>query len=366
MIVGVPKEIKPDEARVALIPSGVAAFVAHGHTVFVEQGAGLGSGIPDAAYRAAGARIVRQAKRVWERAELIVKVKEPLGDERTWLQRDQVLFTYLHLASDEALTRTLADRHVAAVAYETIQPDDGTLPLLIPMSEVAGRLSVQKGAQCLEAGNGGLGILLSGVSGVKPANVVILGAGVAGNNACYVAVGLGAHVTVLDINPARLRYLHDITGGHATTVMANSATIHEEVTQADMVIGAVLVPGARAPSLIPRSLVREMKPGSAIVDIAIDQGGCCATSRPTTHHDPTFRKYGVVHYCVANMPGAVPRTSTYALTNVTLGYGLAIADKGLERAIDEDAALKKGLNVYQGHVTYKAVAEAWGMACHEV
>jgi len=366
MIIGVPKEIKPDEARVALVPSGVAAFVAHGHTVWMERGAGLGSGMTDAEYRAAGARIVKNAKTVWDRAELVIKVKEPLGDELTWLRPSQVIYTYFHLASNKALARVLAERGVAAVAYETIQLDDGTLPLLVPMSEVAGRLSVQKGAQCLEAGMGGRGVLLSGVSGVKPAKVVILGAGVSGSNACYVAVGLGAHVTVLDINPARLRYLHDITGGYATTVMANRATIHEEVAQADLVIAGVLIPGARTPRLIPRSLVKEMKRGSAIIDIAIDQGGCCETSRPTTHRDPTFKAHGVVHYCVANMPGAVPRTSTYALTNVTLGYGLAIADKGLERAIEEDPALKRGLNVCHGHITHKAVAEAVGMRYHEV
>lgn len=366
MIVGVVKEIKPDEARVALVSSGVAAFVAHGHTVLIEQDAGLGSGVTDDEYRAAGARIVRKAKSVWDRADLIVKVKEPLDEEIAWMRAGQIVYTYFHLASNPGLTQALADSGVAAVAYETIQLEDGTLPLLMPMSEVAGRLSVQKGAQCLEAGMGGRGVLLSGVSGVRPANVTILGAGVAGSNACYVAVGMGALVTVLDVNPARLRYLHDITGGHATTVMANRATIHEEVSRADLVIGSVLIPGARTPRLIPKTLVKQMRPGSAIVDISIDQGGCCETSHPTTHHDPVFRVHDVVHYCVANMPGAVPRTSTYALTNVTLGYGLAIADKGLDRAIAEDAALKRGLNVYQGRVTYRAVAEAAGMDYHEV
>jgi len=364
MVVGVPKEIKPGEARVAMVPSGVAAFTAHGHTVLVERGAGRGSGIPDSAYRRAGARIVTKAQSVWQRAELVVKVKEPLGKERTWMREGQIVYTYLHLASDKALTNALLRKKVVGVAYETIQLEDGTLPLLAPMSEVAGRLSVQKGAQCLEARSGGMGVLLSGVSGVKPANVVILGAGVAGSDACYVAAGLGAHVTVLDVNPARLRYLHDIMGGLVTTVMSNRATVAEEVGLADLIIGAVLIPGARAPKLVTEALVKAMRPGSAIVDIAIDQGGCCETSRPTTHDDPTYVVHDTVHYCVANMPGAVPRTSTYALTNVTLGYGLAIADKGIERAMEEDAALKRGVNVHEGRVTYRAVAEAFGMDWH--
>ena len=365
MIVGVPREIKPDERRVGLTPSGVSAFVAHNHRVIVEKGAGLGSGLPDEAYHSAGATLVETGQAVWEQADLVIKVKEPLGDELTWLHPGQIIYTYLHLASNEALTRALLKANVAAVAYETIQLTDGTLPLLFPMSEVAGRLSVQKGAQCLEVGSKGCGILLSGVSGVKPAKVVILGAGVAGSNACYIAQGMGARVTVLDISPGRLRYLHDIMGGHVTTIMSNTATIQEEVMQADLVIGAVLVTGARAPQLISRDLVSCMRPGSAIVDIAIDQGGCCETSHATTHHDPVYWVDGVVHYCVANMPAAVPRTSTYALTNVTLGYGLALADKGLDYALKEDAALRKGLNVFQGYLTYKAVADAFGMEWEE-
>lgn len=366
MIIGLPKEIKQDEGRVGLVPSGVAAFVAHGHKVFVEKGAGLGSGIPDAAYRESGAQIVAKAKEVWERAEMIVKVKEPLGQELKWMRPGQILYTYLHLASNKPLTDALLKKKVIGIAYETIQLDDGTLPLLVPMSEVAGRLSVQKGAYCLEATSQGCGILLSGVSGVKPADVVILGAGVAGMNACYVANGMGARVTVLDINTARLRYLHDITGGHVTTVMSNPATIFQEVEQADLVIGTVLIPGARTPHLIPKKLISRMKPGSAIVDISIDQGGCCETSRPTTHSDPTYVVDDVVHYCVANMPGAVPRTSTYALTNVTLSYGLCIAAKGVEQAIERDPSLKRGLNVYKGKITYRAVAEALGMDHTEV
>jgi alanine dehydrogenase len=366
MIIGVPKEIKTGEQRVALAPSGVAAFAGHKHTVLVEKGAGVGSGIPDAAYAKAGAQIVARASEVWERAAMIVKVKEPLKSEYKYLRPGLILYTYLHLASNEELLRALLKKKVTGVAYETIQLEDGSLPLLTPMSEVAGRLSVQKGAQCLEAPSGGSGILLGGVSGVKPANVVILGAGVSGSNACFIALGMGASVTVLDINPAKLRYLHDIMGGRATTVMSNRATVAEEVLHADLVIGSVLVPGARAPQLVTENMIKQMKPNSAIVDIAIDQGGCIATSRPTSHDNPTYRKYDVVHYCVANIPGAVPRTSTYALTNVTLGYGLHLADKGLQQAFTEDPALKRGLNTWDGKVTYKAVAEAFGMAWHDV
>lgn len=363
MIVGVPKEIKPGENRVAMLPSGAAAFVSHGHTVLVEKGAGAGSGIDDSQYRASGARIVGSANAVWERAELVVKVKEPLGAELEQMRPGQIIYTYLHLASNESLTRRLMKKRVTGIAYETIQRNDGALPLLTPMSEVAGRLAVQKAAQCLEAANGGRGILLSGVSGVKPAHVVIIGAGTAGQNACHVAVGMGAHVTILDIDPARLRYVHDIMGGHVTTLMSNRATIGEEVLQADVVIGTVLIPGARAPQLVTREMVRRMRPGAAIVDVAIDQGGCIETSRPTTHAKPTYIEEGVVHYCVTNMPGAVPRTSTYALTNVTLGYGLALADKGLHRALAEDEALRRGLNVHDGAVTHEGVASAFGLEC---
>jgi len=365
MIIGVPREIKPDEGRVAMVPSGVAAFVQHGHSVLLERGAGLGSSIPDEAYRAAGAKIVSKAHAIWDRAEMVVKVKEPLGDELKWMREGQIVYTYLHLASNEALTKALLRRKVTAFGYETIQLDDGSLPLLFPMSEVAGRLSIQKGAQCLEAGSKGRGILLSGVSGVRPANVVILGAGTSGSNACHIAVGMGANVSILDISPARLRYIHDIMGGHVTTVMANAANIGEEIVHADLVIGAVLLPGARAPRLITKSLIKQMRKGAAIVDIAIDQGGCCETARPTTHHDPIYWINDVVHYCVANMPGAVPRTSTYALTNVTLSYGLELAQKGVEAAIAGNPALHKGLNTCQGRLTCKPVAEAFGMDYHE-
>jgi alanine dehydrogenase len=366
MVVGVPKEIKTDERRVALVPAGVAAFVSHGHTVFVEKGAGLGSGISDAEYRAAGARIVQKAGRIWTDAELVIKVKEPLGRELRLMREEQIVFTYLHLASNEKLTKTLMRRGVTAIGYETIQLDDRSLPLLMPMSEVAGRLSIQKGAACLEAMNGGRGILLGGVSGVKPANVLVLGAGVAGFNACYIAVGMGARVTIMDVVPSKLRYVHDVMGGHVTTLMSNRANIAEEVADADLVIGSVLVPGARTDVLVTRAMLKNMRPGSVIVDLAVDQGGCCATTQPTTHSDPTYIVDGVVHYCVANMPGAVPRTSTYGLTNVTAGYALALADKGFEQAIADDPALRKGVNTYDGGLTHPAVAEAFGLECSEL
>lgn len=365
MHIGVPREIKPGEGRVALTPAGAAAFVAHGHTVLVERGAGLGSGLTDDAYARAGATLVDDAGDLWKRAELVMKVKEPVGAELDWLRPGQILYTYLHLASNGGLTRRLAAAGVTAFAYETLQLPDGSLPLLIPMSEVAGRLSVQKGAQCLEATNGGAGILLGGVASVRPAKVVILGAGVAGSNACFIAVGMGAQVTVLDLDPAKLRYLHDIMGGRVVTVMSNRATVAEEVAEADLVIGCVLVPGARTPTVVTEDMVRAMRPNAAIVDIAIDQGGCVATSRPTTHADPTYRLHDVVHYCVSNIPGAVPRTATFALTNVTLTYGLELADKGWERAIAETPALRRSLNVHRGTVTCRPVAEALGMPCHD-
>lgn len=355
MRIGVPKEIKADENRVALTPAGVAALVAHGHTVIVERGAGLGSSLPDADYRAAGARLANRTA-VWREAELIVKVKEPLPEEYAFLRPGLLLFTYLHLASAPDLARELLARGVIAIGYETIELDDGSLPLLAPMSEIAGRLSVQVGAWCLERQNGGRGILLGGASGVRPGHVVILGAGVAGAAACQIAVGTGAHVSILDVNPARLRYVHDILHGHVTTVMSNRANIEEEVRQADLVIGAVLVTGARAPRLVPASCVRRMRPGAAIVDISIDQGGCVETSRPTTHHDPIYVRHGVVHYAVTNMPAVVPHTSTHALTNATLQYVLMLADLGVEEAMARNSALRRGVNTYCGHLTHPAVA----------
>jgi alanine dehydrogenase len=359
--VGVPKEIKTDENRVALTPSGVAALIGHGHGVMVERGAGRGSSIDDGAYAAAGATL-GGADEVWNGSEMILKVKEPLPEEYPHLRPELILFTYLHLAANEELTRVLIERRVRAIAYETIQLDDGSLPLLSPMSEVAGRLAVQVGAWCLQATNGGRGVLLSGVAGVRPCSVVILGAGIAGTSACQVAVGLGAQVSILDIHPTRLRYVHDILGGHVTTVMSNRANIEEEVAGADLVIGTVLIPGAKAPKLLTRATVRSMRPGSALVDVSIDQGGCAETSRPTSHHDPTYVEEGVVHYCVTNMPGAVPHTATYALTNATLSYALALADRGFDAAVASDPALARGVNVADGAVRHPGVAAAFGLS----
>lgn len=361
MIIGIPKEIKAEENRVAITPAGVSALVSHGHRVLTERRAGEGSGLSDAQYRAAGAQVLRTAREVWHDAELILKVKEPLPAEYRHLREGLLVFTYLHLAASEELTKTLRAKKVGAIGYETIQLDDGSLPLLAPMSEVAGRLSIQVGSWCLQAPNGGAGILLGGASGVRPANVVILGAGIAGANACQIAAGVGAHVSIIDRNPARLRYMHDILGGHITTVMSNHANIEEEVLAADLVVGSVLVAGAKAPHLVTRKMVRAMKRGAAIVDISIDQGGCVETSRPTTLDDPIYVTDGVVHYCVTNMPAIVPRTSTFALTNATLSYALELADKGLQRAVRENIPLQRGVNVLKGHVTHAGVAEAFGM-----
>ena len=360
MVIGVPREIKEEENRVALTPGGAGALVAHGHRVLVQRGAGEGSSLPDKLFREAGAELA-DAQRVWAEAEMILKVKEPLPSEYAFLRPDLVLFTYLHLAANPDLTRQLVDRRVRALAYETLQLDDGTLPLLAPMSEVAGRLAVQVGAWCLQAQNGGRGVLLAGASGVRPAKVVIIGAGIAGTSACQVAVGVGARVSILDVDPARLRYVRDILGAHLTTVMSNRANIEEEVAAADLVIGAVLIPGARAPRLVPRSLVRAMPRGAALVDVAIDQGGCAETSRPTTHARPTYVAEGVVHYAVQNMPAAVPHTATYALTNATLSYALEIADHGFAAALRRSAPLRRAANVLAGQVTHPGVAEAVGL-----
>jgi alanine dehydrogenase len=357
--VGVPREIKAEENRVALTPAGAAALVAHGHRVLVERGAGAGSGLADERYRDAGATLVAAADDVWSGSDLVLKVKEPVGEELGRLRPGLGLFTYLHLAASEELTRALVASGATALAYETLQLDDGSLPLLAPMSEVAGRLSVQVGAWCLQHHNGGRGVLLSGASGVRPGKVVILGAGIAGTNACQVAVGVGADVAILDVNPARLRYVHDVLGGHVTTVMSNRANVDEEVAVADLVIGTVLIPGARAPKLLPRSLVRAMKRGAALVDVSIDQGGTAETSRPTTHVDPIYVEEGVVHYCVTNMPGIVPHTSTHALTNATLSYALQIADAGVEAAIAASPPLARALNVRGGEIAHPGVAAAF-------
>lgn len=360
MHVGVPREIKPEENRVALTPSGVAALVAHGHRVTVERGAGVGSRFPDEAYVAAGATLA-DAATVWAGADMILKVKEPLAGEIARLRPGLILFTYLHLAADERLTRALVASGARAIAYETIQLADGSLPLLAPMSEVAGRLAIQVGSWCLQATNGGRGVLLSGVAGVRPGKVVILGAGIAGASACQAAVGIGARVTILDINPTRLRYVSDILGRHVTTLMSNRANIEEEVVDADLVVGTVLIPGAKAPKLITRALLRSMRPGSALVDVSIDQGGCAETSRPTSHRDPIYVEEGVVHYCVTNMPGAVPNTATHALTNTTLSYALALADAGFADAVAADPALRRGVNVADGEVWHPEVAGAFGL-----
>ena len=361
MIIGVPKEIKTEENRVAVTPTGVAGFVARNHQVMIQTGAGSGSGLTDANYQAAGATIVDSAKEVWEKADMIMKVKEPQQSEYALLRPGLILFTYLHLAAAESVTREMLERKVTGIAYETIQLDDGSLPLLAPMSEIAGRLSIQVGAWCLQAENGGRGVLLGGASGVRPANVVIIGAGMSGTAACQVAVGMGAHVSILDINPNKLRYVHDILGGHVTTLMSNRANVEEAVVGADLVIGSVLIPGAQAPKLIPRSLAKRMKSGAAFVDIAIDQGGCAETSRPTTHINPIYVEEELVHYCVTNMPAIVPNTSTYALTNSTLTYGLELANRGFPLAVIRNKALAKGLNTFNGKVTYQGVASAFNL-----
>ncbi len=363
MIIGVPKEIKTREYRVGMVPAGVAALTRSGHKVLVEKGAGLGSGIPDAEFQRVGAEIVSTADQVWKRAEMIVKVKEPLPPEYSRIQPNQIIYTYFHLSGvDPELTRVLLKKKVAAVAYETIQNDDGSLPLLRPMSEVAGKMSIQVGARSLEKEHGGKGILLGGVPGVRRARVVILGGGVVGTSAAKVAVGMGAEVTILDTNLKQLAYLDDVFLGRTNVIFSDSEQIARAVREADLVVGAVLIPGAAAPKLVSEQLIKEMAPGSVVVDVAVDQGGCIETCKPTTHDNPTFEKHGVIHYCVANMPGAVPNTSTYALTNVTLPYGKRIADMGVEAAVRSSRPLALGLNTYGGHVTYEAVARDLGYA----
>ena len=361
MRIGVPREVKNHEYRIALTPAGARELVRSGHDVLVERGAGVGSSLADADFTAVGAHIVPTADEVWASADLLLKVKEPIEQEYHRLRRDQVLFTYLHLAASRPCTEALLESGTTAIAYETVRLPDGTLPLLAPMSEVAGRLAPQAGAGALLAAAGGRGVLLGGVPGVRPGKVVVIGAGVSGQNAVAMAVGLGADVTVLDLDVAKLRHLDDRYAGRVRTVVSNAHELEVACLEADLVIGAVLVPGARAPKLVSNDLVRRMKPGSVLVDIAIDQGGCFADSRPTTHADPTYRVHNSMFYCVANMPGAVPHTSTYALTNVTLPYALELANKGWREALREDPALAKGLNTHAGQVTYGPVAEAHGM-----
>lgn len=360
MIIGVPKEIKNNEFRVALTVSGVHELVRDGHSVLVENGAGMGSGISDAEYAAAGAQMVADAGEVWARSAMVLKVKEPISLEYVHFRQGLVLFTYLHLAAEPELTHALMAAGVTAIGYETVQVGH-TLPLLAPMSAVAGRLSVQVGAQCLTAPAGGKGMLLGGVPGVRPANVVILGAGVSGTHAAAMAIGAGADVTILDINISRLQELDEHYQGRLKTVASNSFEIERSVLQADLVIGSVLIPGAKAPKLVSNELVSRMKPGSVLVDIAVDQGGCFADTRPTTHAEPTFMVHNSVFYCVANMPGAVPNTSTYALTNVTLGYAVALANLGAAAALSADPALLAGLNVAGGSVTHHSVSTAHGL-----
>ena len=358
MIIGVPKEIKDSEYRAGLVPSTVRELTRNGHDVIVEMGAGLGAGIADADYRAVGAEIVSDADQIFGRGELIVKVKEPLAIERKKLRQGQVLFTYLHLAADPEQTAELMASGVIAIAYETVTSAQGTLPLLTPMSEVAGRMAPHVGARCLEKENGGRGVLLGGVPGVPPADVVVLGGGVAGTNAALISAGMGATVTVIDRNPEVLRRVANQLGARVRTVFSTSDAIETLCRRADLVIASVLIPGAAAPKLITAETVKAMKSGSVIVDIAIDQGGCAETSRPTTHSAPTYVVDDVVHYCVTNMPGAVARTSTFALNNVTLPFVLALADKGYRRALGEDPHLRNGLNVYEGKITHRAVADA--------
>ena len=359
MIIGVPKEIKTLEFRVALTPAGVRELVKNGHQVLIESGAGLGSAISDSQFQSEGAEIVPSSKDVWQRAEMVMKVKEPLPSEYPLMREGQILFTYLHLAASKECTDALIAAKNIAIAYETVEVN-GQLPLLAPMSEVAGRLSTQVGATALQKANGGRGVLLGGVPGVRPGKVVIIGGGVAGLNAAVMARGLGADVTILDRSAARLQQIDSLYNGTTKTLMSNDHAIEQEVIEADLVIGAVLIHGAKAPKLVSNDLVSKMKSGSVLVDIAIDQGGCFADSKPTTHADPTYQVHNSVFYCVANMPGAVPVTSTYALTNATLPYAVAIANLGWKGALKQDADLAKGLNVCEGKVTYEAVAKAHG------
>ena len=358
MIIGIPKEIKNNENRVGITPAGVTLFKTNGHQIWVEVGAGLGSGFSDEDYLKAGALLVSAAVEAWS-ADLVIKVKEPIPEEYQYLREGLILYTFLHLAPEPALTKQLLEKKVVSIAYETIQLDNGVLPLLMPMSEVAGRMSIQIGAQYLEKQYGGKGILLGGVPGVSPANVVIIGGGIVGANAAKIAVGLGAYVTVLDVNMDRLRRLDDLFGGRIQTLASDSYNIAQAVKNADLLIGAVLIPGARAPRIVSEEMIKTMQQGSVVVDVAIDQGGSIETiDHITTHSNPTFEKYGVIHYSVANMPGAVARTSTIALTNVTIPYGVQMANKGCVKAALASPALAKGINTIQGYLTYEAVANA--------
>jgi len=361
MLIGVPKEIKISENRVGITEAGVRQLVKEGHSLLVEKDAGLGSGISNEQFEKAGAEIIASKADLYKKSEMIMKVKEPLPDEYELLQENQIIYTYLHLAAEPRLTKVLCERKVKAIAYETIQLDNGTLPLLVPMSEVAGRMATQIGAYYLQKDHGGKGILLGGVTGVRPGKVTIIGGGVVGTNAAKMAVGLGATVTILDVNTARLEYLDDIFKGRAMTLFSNTKNIEESVKESDLLIGAVLITGQKAPTLVTKDMISSMAKGSVVVDVAVDQGGCIETCRPTSHQQPTYEVDGVIHYCVPNMPGVVPRTSTYALTNVTLKYASMLAAFGVEKAVAKDRNLMKGLNVYSGHVVYEPVARDLGL-----
>ena len=366
MIIGIPKEIKNNENRVALTPAGAKELVKRGHTVYVQHTAGENSGFPDSAYETVGAKILPSINDVYQTAEMIVKVKEPIVVEYPLVRKGQLVFTYFHFASDEKLTLAMMDSGSVCLAYETVENPDGTLPLLIPMSEVAGRMSIQEGARFLEKPQGGKGILLGGVPGVKPARVLVLGGGIVGYNAALMAAGMGADVTIADISLPRLRHLEEVMPANVRTLYSSTHNIETELPATDLVIGAVLIPGAKAPHLITKEMLGLMKPGSVLVDVAIDQGGCFETSHPTTHADPVYTVDGIVHYCVANIPGAVPQTSTLALTNATLPYVLELADKGWKEACKEDKTLYPGLNIIEGQIVYPAVAEAFGLPCYPV
>ena len=364
MIIGIPKEIKNNENRVALTPAGAKELVKKGHTVYVQHTAGENSGFPDSAYEKAGAQILPSINDVYQIAEMIVKVKEPIAVEYPLVRKGQLVFTYFHFASDEKLTLAMMDSGSICLAYETVEKPDASLPLLIPMSEVAGRMSIQEGARFLEKPQGGKGILLGGVPGVKPARVLVLGGGIVGYNAALMAAGLGADVTIADISLPRLRYLSEVMPANVKTLYSSTHNIETELPATDLVIGAVLIPGAKAPHLVTKDMLKLMKPGSVLADVAIDQGGCFETSHPTTHADPIYTADGIVHYCVANIPGAVPQTSTLALTNATLPYVLKLADKGWKEACKEDRSLFLGLNIIEGRIVYPAVAEAFGLPCY--
>ncbi|MBK9333254.1 MAG: alanine dehydrogenase [Ignavibacteria bacterium] len=359
MKIGVPKEIKPNENRIALTPVGAEVLKRHGHKVYVETNAGSGSGFSDSEYKKAGATILKKAKEVFDTADMIMKVKEPIKQEYGLIRKNQVVFTYFHFASSRDLTEAMIKSKCIAIAYETVQKEDLSLPLLIPMSEVAGRMAPQEGAKYLERTMGGRGVLLGGVPGTEPANVIVLGGGIVGTNAAKIAAGFGAKVTIMDNNLYRLRYLDDVMPKNVTTMMSNPFNIREAIKTADLVIGAVLIAGAKAPKLISKNMLKLMRPGSVVVDVSVDQGGCIETCRPTTHANPTYVVNDVLHYCVANMPGAVPFTSTIALTNATLPYAVELADKGWHKACTENQELKLGLNIINGEITYKGVADAF-------